>query len=416
MPELPYDCELLVVGAGPTGSAAAAWAAAAGRQVVLVDAATFPRDKTCGDGLTPRAVGALGELGLGPWLNDQHLVVGLRARGFGQVLDLPWPDGPFPPVGAAVDRRTLDHRLVRTAVEWGATLIEDSRAVDVRAAHGRVESVTFATPSGIREVRPGAVVVADGVRSPTGRLLGRRWSRRLPYGVAARGYVRSGRSSEPWIASDLQLRGPAGETLPGYGWVFPLGNGLVNLGVGTLATARRPSHVNLRAVLDAYRDQQRDDWDLEGPATEVASALLPMGGTVTNLAGHNWVLAGDAAGCVNPLNGEGIDYGLETGHLAADLLADTALAGGSALRAWPAELQRAYGTSFAVARRLAVLLTVPGALDVLGPIGMRSAALMEVALRVMANLVTDDQTDVVARLWRSAGRGLGRMERAPAFS
>jgi len=413
---LPARCEVLVVGAGPAGSAAAAWAAGAGLDVVLADAAAFPRDKTCGDGLTPRAVSELDALGLRPWLETRHLVRGLRARGFGRTLDLPWPDGPFPPIGAAVDRRTLDHRLVEVAVGRGARLGEGARATAVGVEGGRVDSVTFETAGGPVIVRPEAVVVADGVRSPTGRLLGRRWSRRLPYGVAGRGYVRSARSTEPWIASDLQLVGPDRRTLPGYGWVFPLGDGRVNLGVGTLATARRPAHVNLRDVLRAYTEQRRGDWELDGEAEDVSSALLPMGGTVSGLSGPNWVLVGDAAGCVNPLNGEGIDYGLETGRLAIEVLAGTALGGGSATAAWPETLRATYGASFGIARRLALLLTLPGTLKVLGPVGMRSEHLMQIALRVMANLVTDDETDVVARLWRTAGRCVTRWERTPAFA
>ena len=86
-------------------------------------------------------------------------------------------------------------------------------------------------------------MVADGVRSPVGRLLGRTWHRDTAYGVAARSYVDSGREDE-WISSHLELRGERGELLSGYGWIFPLGGGQVNLGVGTLATARRPADVS----------------------------------------------------------------------------------------------------------------------------------------------------------------------------
>ena len=91
----------------------------------------------------------------------------------------------------------------------------------------------------------------------------------------------------------------------------------MNIGVGTLATGRRPADINLRSLLTYYADSQREDWELHDDVRAPWSALLPMGGAVTGVAGPNWVLVGDAAGCVNPLNGEGIDYGLETGHLAA---------------------------------------------------------------------------------------------------
>ena len=112
------------------------------------------------------------------------------------------------------------------------------------------------------------------------------------------------------------------------------------------------------------------------------------------------MFVGDAAGCVNPLNGEGIDYGLETGRLAAQMLSRES----DFTKAWPSELRAHYGYAFSIARRLAGILTVPKFLPVAGPIGMRSESLMTVALRVMGNLVTDEDHDLVARLWRGAGR------------
>ena len=115
-----------------------------------------------------------------------------------------------------------------------------------------------------------------------------------------------------------------GELLSGYGWVFPLGAaaGEVNIGVGTLATARRPAGVQLKSLLETYTDARRDEWQIDGPVRAPASALLPMGGAVSGVAGRNWALIGDAAGCVNPLNGEGIDYGLETGRSVVDLFGE----------------------------------------------------------------------------------------------
>jgi flavin-dependent dehydrogenase len=183
--------------------------------------------------------------------------------------------------------------------------------------------------------------------------------------------------------------------------VFPLGAaaGEVNIGVGTLATARRPAGVQLKSLLETYTDQRREEWRIEGAVRAPASALLPMGGAVSGVAGRNWALIGDAAGCVNPLNGEGIDYGLETGRTVVDLFADA-----DWTAAWPATLRRHYGEAFSIARRLAGLLTLPRFLPAAGPVGMRSRGLMTVALRVMGNLVTEQDKDVVARAWRTAGR------------
>ena len=166
--------------------------------------------------------------------------------------------------------------------------------------------------------------MADGVRSPLGKVLGREWHRDTVYGVAGRSYIASEMSDDPWISSHLELRGEDGEILSGYGWIFPLGTGEVNIGVGTLATAKRPANVAIKPLMKFYADERREEFQLSGDLRVPTSALLPMGGAVSNVAGRNWALIGDAAGCVNPLNGEGIDYGLETGRLVAEVISDQA--------------------------------------------------------------------------------------------
>lgn len=413
--------DVLIVGAGPAGSATAAWAARHGLDVTLVDAETFPRDKPCGDGLTPRAIAEMDALGLSPWLEGRARNWGLRAAGFGQELYLPWPGGSLPRNGGAAPRVVLDDAIRQVALDSGAQAIEGHRATDVVMDGSRVSGVVFSSGSGReaakRTITCKRLVVADGARSQLGRRLGREWHRGTAYGVAARGYIDSERSDDPWISSHLELRGTQGELLSGYGWVFPLGDGQVNVGVGTLATDKHPADINLRQLLGHYADQQRDDWRLSGDVRDPWSALLPMGGAVSGVAGANWLLVGDAAGCVNPLNGEGIDYGLETGHLAAQLLADTIPNSGmNYTRQWAPILRRQYGVAFSIARRLAGYLTVPGLLPTLGPIGMRSRMLMTVALRVMGNLVTEEDTDTVARLWRASGRISLKFDERPPFS
>ena len=408
--------DVLVVGAGPAGSAAAAWSARAGLDTVLLDAETFPRDKPCGDGLTPRAIAELDALGLAPWLEGRARNRGLRAAGFGQLLYLPWPGGNLPDYGGAAPRLELDHAIRQVALDAGAQPMEGARAVGVeRDASGRVTGVTVKTGSTTRTIECRRLVVADGARSQLGRSLGREWHRDTAYGVAARGYIKSGRSDDEWISSHLELRGEDNRILSGYGWIFPLGDGEVNIGVGTLATAKRPADINLRSLLSYYADTQRADWELHDDVRAPWSALLPMGGAVTGVAGPNWVLVGDAAGCVNPLNGEGIDYGLETGHLAAQLIASRGPSYDLAT-IWPGLLRERYGEAFSIARRLAGLITVPGLLANLGPIGMRSTFLMTIALRVMGNLVTPEDRDATARLWRLAGRASVRFDERLPFS
>ncbi len=415
---VPARTDVLVVGAGPAGSAAAAWAARAGLDVVLADAAVFPRDKTCGDGLTPRAIGELERLGLGDWVRAHTVSHGLRAHGFGQTLLLPWPGGSLPAYGSAVARTELDDHLRTTAIKAGAHGIDGIRAVDVRMDGGRVAAVVFDRDGERFEIGCERLLVADGVRSPLGKKLGREWHRDTAYGVAARSYVDSGKHDDPWISSHLELRGPStgsgtkGEILSGYGWIFPLGDGQVNIGVGTLATDKRPANVALRPLMQFYADQRREEFELAGELRMPTSALLPMGGAVSNVAGPNWALVGDAAACVNPLNGEGIDYGLEGGRLVVDLMAehdDLSLV-------WPQLLREHYGEAFSIARRLAGLVTVPRLLPALGPAGMRSDWLMTLALRWMGNLVTDEDRDRAARVWRWAGRRSVALDERPPFS
>jgi len=408
----PLHADVLVVGAGPAGSAAAAWAARGGAEVVLADAAVFPRDKTCGDGLTPRAVGELQRLGLDDWLRAHAVNQGLRAHGFGQTLLLPWPGGTLPSWGSAVARTELDDHLRTTAIKAGATAVDGARAVDVRRKGDRVAGVVFKTDDGPLEIGCRHLVVADGVRSPLGKVLGREWHRDTVYGVAGRSYVASGMSDDPWISSHLELRDDAGKVLSGYGWIFPLGTGEVNIGVGTLATSKRPADFAVKPLMSQYAELRRDEFELSGELRMPTSALLPMGGAVTNVAGPNWALIGDAAACVNPLNGEGIDYGLETGRLVADMIAD----GDDLATAWPALLSEHYGEAFSIARRLAGLVTLPHLLATLGPAGMRSDWLMTLALRWMGNLVTDEDRDRAARVWRWAGRRSIARDHRPPFA
>jgi geranylgeranyl reductase family protein len=423
---LPTHTDVLVVGAGPAGSAAAAWTARLGMDTVLADAAVFPRDKTCGDGLTPRAIAELERLGLGDWVRSHGTNRGLRAAGFGQELLLPWPGGSLPDYGSAVPRTELDDKIFRVAIESGASPLEHARAVDAeRDASGRVTAVVFhlgkdRTP---HTISCNTLIVADGVRSPLGRVLGREWHRDTAYGVAGRSYVKSGRSDDPWISSHLELRGETtstsskGELLPGYGWIFPLADGEVNLGVGALATSKRPADLQIRPLMEYYANLRREEWDLSGELRLPTSALLPMGGAVSGVAGPNWLLVGDAAGCVNPLNGEGIDYGLETGRVGAELILQMRNNGGGDLaEAWPELLTSHYGEAFSIARRLAGLITVPRLLPAAGPIGMRSHRLMTIALRVMGNLITDEDRDLTARVWRWAGRQSVRLDDRPPFT
>lgn len=379
--------------------------------MLLTDAAVFPRDKTCGDGLTPRALAEIDHLGLGDWVRGRSVNRGLRLCGFGRTSELEWPGGSLPKHGSAVPRTELDDKLRSTAVESGARVLDGARALDVVRDGDRVAAVTVRHEGATETIACRTLVVADGVRSPIGKLLGRTWHREHAYGVAARAYIKSGRSDDEWITSHLELRDGDGLLQPGYGWVFPLANGEVNIGVGSLSTGKRPAKTQLRPLLELYTEQRREEWQFDGPVREYASALLPMGGAVSGVSGRNWALVGDAAACVNPLNGEGIDYGLEGGRMLADVLDERNL---TAL--WPELLRARYGRAFSVARRLAAIATLPRAVGLGGPVVTRSGLLMRIAIRVMGNLVTDDDVDLTARAWRRAGAASMRGDDRPPFA
>lgn len=209
---MDIKADVVVVGAGPAGSAAAAWAARAGRDVLVIDAAEFPRDKSCGDGLTPRAVAELERLGMGPWLDTRIRHHGLRMSGFGADVEVRWPGPSFPSTGSAVPRTELDDRIRSVAADDGAKMRLGTKAVGVNYdSRGRVESVLLDDGA---TVRCDHLIVADGARSTLGRVLGREWHKETVYGTAIRGYIATPRSDEPWITSHLELRSPKARCCP----------------------------------------------------------------------------------------------------------------------------------------------------------------------------------------------------------
>ncbi|HCG3003416.1 TPA: geranylgeranyl reductase family protein [Corynebacterium striatum] len=396
--------DVAIIGAGPAGSAAAIHATNAGYDALLIDASSFPRDKTCGDGLTPRAMHQLDLLGLD--VNSSYRNKGLKLHSYGGSVTAPWPSSYPTAVGTALPRHEFDNLLFEAARTAGATVWTGTPATAPELAGNRVTSFRV----GEQTVRAKWVIVADGVRSTFGKLLGRKWHQDEVYGIAARSYATSTSAGEPWMHSHVELKDQDGNVQPGYGWIFPLGEemGQVNIGLGALSTAQRPARINTKKLLTHYAESQRADWGL-GDIEKVASALLPMGGAVSNVAGANWMLIGDAAACVNPLNGEGIDYGLETAQLAVSLLGtkDFTLA-------WPDLLRAHYGEAFVLARTAARLLTYPQFLPFAGPVALRGPVgrmLMPAAARLMGNLVTDEDRDVIARAWRLVGRGVAAARR-----
>ena len=402
---------MLVVGGGPAGAAAGYWLAQRGHDVTVIERKTFPREKTCGDGLTPRAVKQLDDMGLGHELSRFHRYHGLRATGVGRELELRWPDHPvYPDHGYVVRRRDLDGFVADNAVRAGARLLQGHEARQPIVERGFVRGATVST-TGVdgepvtSELRSEFTIVADGANSRFGRALGTYRTREWPYGTAIRTYWESPRHADPWIESALDVKDRNGATMPGYGWIFPVGDGTVNIGVGLLSTFRDFRSVNTTHLLDAYAHQIADRWEIDPdrPECRATSGRIPMGGSVGPKAGPTYLVVGDAAGSVNPFNGEGIDYAYETARLAADTIHEALIGGDpTALQRYPKALDAEYGQYFKVARLFARVIGRPALMRELTRVGLHSRTLMEWVLRIMANLLRPDEIGPAEAAYKAA--------------
>ncbi|HMC52755.1 MAG TPA: geranylgeranyl reductase family protein, partial [Acidimicrobiales bacterium] len=350
------------------------------------------------------------DIGLGEELAGHHRFHGLRSIAFGRTLELRWPDHPdFPPYGYVVPRAELDRMVAERAVKAGAALWQQAEAVEPVTDAGVVKGALVRREGAGRdgsllEVRARYLVVADGANSRFGRALGTGRDRSHPQGMAIRGYFVSPRHAEPWIESHLDVRDRAGNALPGYGWIFPVGDGRVNVGVGLLSTFHQWKAVNTSQLMEAFVAQAPASWEVSprtscGPPT---GGRLPMSFSVGPATGPTYVVVGDAAGAVNPFNGEGIAYAYETGRLAASAVAEALAAGdGMALQHYDAQLRATYGLYYKVARAFVRLIGRPELMRALVSTGMHSRTLMEWVLRIMANLLRPDETGPAEAAYRA---------------
>ena len=414
------EADVIVVGAGPAGSTTAYYLAQAGLDVLLLEKSRFPREKVCGDGLTPRGVKALVGMGISVgeadgWVRNK----GLRVIGAGKRLELPWPElSSYPDYGLVRPRTDLDETLARRAQQAGARLVEGvtvtGPVLDDRT--GRITGVT-GKPADAEEERSYAsrvVVAADGNSSRLSVAMGLRKRDDRPLGVAVRTYYQTPRHDDDYLESWLDLW-DGDRLLPGYGWIFGMGDGTSNVGLGLLNTSAAFGHVDYHAMLRKWLKGMPAEWGFteENRTQPIRGAALPMGFNRTPHYFNGLLLVGDAGGMVNPFNGEGIAYAMESGEILARIIVQAL---GRARRAetervlagYPRAVRDAYGGYYAVGRAFVKAIGRPALMRFATNRGMSSPAVMRVALKLLANL-TDPRGDAADRLVN----GLSRLARNP---
>jgi menaquinone-9 beta-reductase len=415
------DADVIVVGAGPGGSAAAYHLADNGVRVLLLEKSEFPREKVCGDGLTPRAVKQLVAMDIDTttpgWIRNR----GLRVLGGGVRLELDWPDlSSFPNYGLTRTRLDFDDLLAGAAKGAGAELRTNTTVTGplIDESSGRVEGV-LATEGPDREpraYRAPIVVAADGVsaRLPLALGLVKRTDR--PIGVAVRRYYRSPRHIDDYLESWLELRGKKhpDKLLPGYGWIFGMGDGRVNVGLGVLNTSVEFGRSNYREMLLDWMGGTPDEWGMNDEANAdgpILGAALPMGFNRVPHYTRGVMLVGDAGGMVNPFNGEGIAYAMESGALAAEV-AVQALAQPDArrrermLQHYPAELKSRYGGYYRLGGWFVKLIGRPEIMRFATKHGLPHPTLMRFVLKLLANLTEPRGGDATDRVINAMTRAV----------
>jgi menaquinone-9 beta-reductase len=415
------EADVIVVGAGPGGATTAYHLARHGLDVLLLEKSEFPREKVCGDGLTPRAVKQLIKLGIdtspGPgWQHNR----GLRVIGGGVRLELDWPDlASFPDYGLTRTRLDFDEMLAGRARDAGAKLLTSHNVTGpVLARSGRVIGVTAVAGAEREpvEFRAPLVVAADGVSARFALSLGMAKRDDRPIGVAVRRYYRSpARHDDEYLESWLELRSrQAGGTalLPGYGWIFGMGDGRVNVGLGALNSSVAFGKTNYRTMLTDWLSTTPPEWGMADEANAdggIQGAALPMGFSRVPHYTRGVLLVGDSGGMVNPFNGEGIAYAMESGELAAEVVVQ-ALArpeGGQrerALQFYPAELRSRYGGYYRLGGWFVKLIGHPQLMRFATQHGMPHPVLMRFVLKLLANLTDPRGGDAMDRIINGMAR------------
>ena len=409
------EADVIVVGAGPSGATTAFYLAQSGLDVLLLEKSRFPREKVCGDGLTPRAVKTL--VGMGISVSEQDGWVrnkGLRVIGAGKRLELPWPElASYPGYGLVRTRLDLDETLARRAQQAGARLLEGVTVTGpVRSERtGRITGVVAKAADGgeDRTYRARVVVAADGNSSRLSVAMGLRKRDDRPLGVAVRTYYRTPRHDDDYLESWLDLW-DGDRLLPGYGWIFGMGDGTSNVGLGLLNTSAAFGHTDYHALLRKWLEGMPAEWGFteENRTQPIRGAALPMGFNRTPHYYQGLLLVGDAGGMVNPFNGEGIAYAMESGEILARTVVQALARSRRAetervLAGYPHALSQAYGGYYALGRTFVKLIGKPTLMRIATKHSMGRPALMRFALKLLANL-TDPRGDASDRLVNGLSR------------
>ncbi|MEV7089767.1 geranylgeranyl reductase family protein [Streptomyces sp. NPDC093085] len=420
----PEEADVIVVGAGPAGSSAAYHLARAGVDVLLLEKAHFPREKVCGDGLTPRAVHQLIRMGV-----DINAPGWMRSRGMRWVIGdrqvhIDWPSmGSFPDFGLARSRHDFDDILAHHAAAAGARLRNGvkvthplldprGRVTGVQAVHTPAPTTRKSSGTPVTYRAP-VVIAADGASARLALALGLQRDTNRQIATAARRYYRSPeRSQEEYLELWADLRFPGTDRyLPGYGWIFPMGDGRVNVGLGALPH-RRYGTAELRTALDEWLARTPEAWGLreenaEGP---VRSAALPMGFNRRPLYARGLLLVGDSGGMVSPWNGEGIAQALESGEVAAGSAAlALALPPGPkrerVLLNYPVEMNRRWGSYYRLGNAAADLVfSRSGFQPLLNRYVLGSPFLLKALARLLTDLTDKPSRDTIDHLINTAVR------------
>jgi geranylgeranyl reductase family protein len=409
-PDAAETADVIVVGAGPAGSAAAYHMATAGLDVLLLEKSSFPREKVCGDGLTPRAVKALTTMGVPIDENDGWLRnKGLRIIGGGGRIELAWPDlSSYPGFGTIRARTDFDQLLARHAVKAGARLHENvtvtGATFDERT--GRVTGVTARgkAKEPERSLKARLVVAADGNSSRLSVSMGLHKRDDRPLGVAVRTYYQSPRTNDDYLEAWLDLW-DGKDLLPGYGWIFGMGDGTSNVGLGLLNTSEAFGHIDYRALLRRWLGAMPAEWGFceENRTEPIRGAALPMGFNRTPHYTRGLVLVGDAGGMVNPFNGEGIAYAMESGEIAARSIVQalgraTAASAERVLQGYPVALKQNYGGYYTLGRTFVKLIGNPTFMKFATRHGIKSPAVMRMTMKLLGNLTEPRGGDAVDRV------------------